>query len=322
MSELVNELNFSNKCIEDGILDNLFKIIERIGDESQYGEVYSGCDVLSCKYKLAIKKIPLEDYEKKILLRKRIPLNIKIINSSPSLSEYYILELITKLVKNHICPNFPVTYNYYICNKCKYTNPNIIKFNPNYDACMLIITELANGSLSHMFRNNKNILKSKTIKIIYLQIYLGLYCLRKYYNIYHNDLHIGNVLYKKIPKKKKYIRYIINNEKYNIPNIGYIMLIWDFGLATIPDVINYNKTVHDWEDYVRITSMLLHMNKKDEGIDKNQQKMLKNISKQIFNLMESSENSQDFTLKYAKKLSVENIDENEVLDTYNMDKTI
>ena len=51
------------------------------------------------------------------------------------------------------------------------------------------------------------------------------------YNISHNDLHIGNIMY--INTNLKYLDYEINGKKYRVPTNGKIIKIIDFGRACI-----------------------------------------------------------------------------------------
>ena len=57
--------------------------------------------------------------------------------------------------------------------------------------------------------------------------------MQKYFNIIHGDLHSLNILIYKV-KKGGYWKYIIDNNEYIIPNLGYIILLSDFGFASIP----------------------------------------------------------------------------------------
>jgi hypothetical protein len=49
--------------------------------------------------------------------------------------------------------------------------------------------------------------------------------------IRHNDTHYGNFLYHKI-KPGGYIKYTIKNETFYVENLGYLWVIWDFGIST------------------------------------------------------------------------------------------
>jgi predicted unusual protein kinase regulating ubiquinone biosynthesis (AarF/ABC1/UbiB family) len=64
------------------------------------------------------------------------------------------------------------------------------------------------------------------------QIFISLLFFYQETGYYHNDAHWGNFLYHKI-KKGGYFHYKINGKSYYIENIGYLWVIWDFGLAKL-----------------------------------------------------------------------------------------
>jgi len=72
----------------------------------------------------------------------------------------------------------------------------------------------------------------------------------------HSDSHDGNFLYKKI-HPGGYFHYKINEKNYYIPNLGYIWVIWDFGVCG-PIVRHYDYI----EDYNLINLYLRYDNPK------------------------------------------------------------
>ena len=63
------------------------------------------------------------------------------------------------------------------------------------------------------------------------QIFISIMFFHYYTNSHHNDAHSGNFLYHKI-KPGGYFHYNIYGKDYYLENIGYLWVIWDFGLAT------------------------------------------------------------------------------------------
>ena len=61
----------------------------------------------------------------------------------------------------------------------------------------------------------------------------AVYTAQKQFSLQHLDLHCENILVKKIPKGG-YFKYIINNVEYNLPNLGYLFIINDYGYSWIP----------------------------------------------------------------------------------------
>jgi hypothetical protein len=67
----------------------------------------------------------------------------------------------------------------------------------------------------------------------FFQIITAIYTVQKQFGLQHLDMHAENILVKKIPKGG-YFKYIINGIEYNVPNLGYLFVINDYGYAWIP----------------------------------------------------------------------------------------
>lgn len=81
----------------------------------------------------------------------------------------------------------------------------------------------------------------------------------------HNDLHAGNVLVHKI-KPGGYFLYKINNKNYYVPNLGYVFLLWDFGMISIPGMIKGKfENKKNETDIARICSLMEHNLKKHKS---------------------------------------------------------
>jgi hypothetical protein len=134
--------------------------------------------------------------------------------SMPSLIENICFILTNQLVFQNICPHFVLNYYW------EYYNNTLIYYNEyaNYS------TLFHWGKTNHTYQEWMNILCQIIISIISMQ---------KYFNIIHGDLHTLNILIYKV-KKGGYWKYIIDKDEYIIPNLGYIILLSDFGFASIP----------------------------------------------------------------------------------------
>jgi hypothetical protein len=73
--------------------------------------------------------------------------------------------------------------------------------------------------------------------------------------IRHNDTHYGNFLYHKI-KPGGYIKYVIQGNSYYVKNLGYLWVIWDFGIST-----QLNGDFDYFKDYEMLS---LYLRKKDK----------------------------------------------------------
>jgi hypothetical protein len=68
------------------------------------------------------------------------------------------------------------------------------------------------------------------------QIFIGILAIRRYFNMIHTDLHVKNILVHKV-LPGGYWKYIIDNKKYYLPNLGFIFVLSDFGFTWIPNKI-------------------------------------------------------------------------------------
>ena len=131
--------------------------------------------------------------------------------------EIEVLKILTEKSINRECPNFPIIYNYLECNE----------ESKKYSA---IITEKADGDFNNFFKEKYN--DYELIKNAIEQIIMSIYFFNNLTGYYHNDCHFGNFLYFKI-KKGGYLKYEINGKKYNIKNLGYLWIIWDFDRSSL-----------------------------------------------------------------------------------------
>jgi|688.fasta_scaffold06933_8 hypothetical protein len=244
------------------ILDN------QIGSKSAYGIVF------------------LAHYEKDINnqnnLNKLNKFAIKIINYSINNEiEYNVLTELTKQVILFKCPHFPITYGLIKCdnknirsnyeipilNKIKETEINKTKNYPKLindnNSLYYQINELASGDFNKYrvyYRNNYEYLLNSIA-----QIYISIMFFHKYINAFHNDAHAGNFLYHKI-KSDGYFHYNIYGKDYYLKNIGFLWVIWDFGLIqpfSNSKVINndkfgkYKKSINICTDYIKPIAKIL-----------------------------------------------------------------
>ena len=223
-------------CIKQSILDYSIKTFNRIGSSSKNGEVLKSCYINNsdeCIFDMIVKKIPVYDIDLSL---------VKTPESKEALkydvfSEIYFLKKISLLVEQKITQNVPIFFDWTVCKNCDFTNVHLIKYlakhYPGSKGCILLLAELADTDLVGWFKYGRS---SFELYSCFLQIFLGLYSIKKYFKIWHHDLHGGNVLVKKVPKGG-YFEYLVGGKKILVPNLGFIFLLWDFGYARIPGVI-------------------------------------------------------------------------------------
>jgi hypothetical protein len=150
----------------------------------------------------------------------------------------YLITRINPLIEQKISPNFPYTYSNYICNNCsiiKHPHLDNTNFEPEHKKCSVYLTELATGDLSQLDKvlsdSMTNVLLIDDILFnMYFQLMYAVSVLHKHVGILHNDIKQENILYYSIPEGG-YYKYIINNETFYLPNIGYLLILNDFGVS-------------------------------------------------------------------------------------------
>jgi serine/threonine protein kinase len=152
--------------------------------------------------------------------------------------EYKIMLLTNRMIDNFICPNFIKVYDY-------------------NNSVPLIIMEYADGDCKFLFKDEYY---DTEIYISFLfQVLMSIYCFNNYTMLYHRDVKLGNILYKKINKNIVF-HYKIENKDYYIPTCGYLFMLCDFGIAKLKlngrslDIINL--------DYKIIKNYILDFSKK------------------------------------------------------------
>ena len=76
----------------------------------------------------------------------------------------------------------------------------------------------------------------------------------KYPGFRHNDMKANNILIHNIQRSqdsKKFI-YKINDEIYNVPNIGIQIKLWDFDFACIPGIVSNSKVDAEWTNKINV----------------------------------------------------------------------
>lgn len=162
---------------------------------------------------------------------------IKIGKGQELKDETKILEKLRNELLNHNSPHFPFLYSVLECNSQKKEFSNIsdneLKVFPQLlksssIPLTILLNELANGDLKTFIHANYS--NSRLIQNALVQVMLSLFSLYAITGIQHRDSHWGNFLYHKI-RPGGYIHYKIEGQDYYLENLGYLWVIWDFGLS-------------------------------------------------------------------------------------------
>ena len=235
INKFLNE-NFNiesdNNCLSikhnDIYINNIIKLNNIIG-MGAYGIVY----LLNYNNK----------YDNKII---NYVIKLTIMHRNENLHEIRILEYLTKYALDYEFPHFPMTYDILHCDR---NNLNkLLKYKiedisyevfqqlkkKNGDLLFIINEYVDGGDLKNYNREINRIFNYDYIKKKFLnaisQILISMMFYHKIVNSSHGDIHQHNVLnHLTIPGG--YFHYKLYDKDYYIENIGYIWIIWDFGLS-------------------------------------------------------------------------------------------
>jgi len=124
-----------------------------------------------------------------------------------------------------------------------------------YENVSVLISEWANGGdLLDYIRKNYKTFKIRHWRTIFFQILSVLAIVQaKYPSFRHNDLKANNLLVNLIDMSNKKYKYVINNQVYIVPNVGFQLGLWDFDFACIPGIVDNAKVEADWTNKINIT---------------------------------------------------------------------
>lgn len=224
------------------------QLMERIGNDSKFGKVFQGYfnyfPLKEDNQILSIKLIPIHPIDLEFMLIEDYMKHEHIFKSKSIWKEIYVLRLCFKLLKLKKSINLPIHYF------CLYSNNHdFLKSYTNENPNLFVFNELANDDLKNWSKQERSFEEWKSC---FLQIFFGLYVLQYYSGILHNDLHWANILVFNIEKGGQWC-YTINEQQYYIQNLGYLFVLWDFGMSSyIPEVIECNSHSKSCQDFLKI----------------------------------------------------------------------
>jgi hypothetical protein len=134
--------------------------------------------------------------------------------------------------------------------------------------CDVIIVPKYDATLSEL--RERNILNLEDYRSIIFQILYTLFILQRKYGFMHNDLHIQNILMKKVPGQPrvdgKSRDYKVDEYTFQVPEIEWIPIMWDFEDSRchkVPELMENLKTDNvpdvppDWCPYYDVHFLLI-----------------------------------------------------------------
>lgn len=124
-----------------------------------------------------------------------------------------------------------------------------------YDNVSVLISEWANkGDFLDFVKRYYKQITPQQWKIFFFQIISVLAVIQsKFPTFRHNDLKANNILVHKISKKETAYRYRISQHGYIVPEVEYLLKIWDFDFACIPGIVDNAKVYAKWTDQINVT---------------------------------------------------------------------
>jgi len=196
-----------------------FKNIEKLGSGS-FGIVFSAT---LGNYKIAVKEAKITSSEYKNASKNIFPDEIR----------YNFL--INEILDLKLSPHF--VYNFFtgFCQGCD----GILR-----NKCSLSIMELVD---TLDMQKDMNVQYNMLFQMLH-----SLYIIHTLYGLHHNDIKLENFLISHVPKGGSR-KYVIDNNTYKVPNLGFVILLTDFGVSILQSPkyggtnlgLRYAKVVND-----------------------------------------------------------------------------
>lgn len=179
--------------------------------------------------------------------------------------------LCSKLFTSGKCANFTEVFGVNVCAQETYsTLSNGEKVADGVSVYDCTIMEILDKDTYDNLGYEKS-MWLENLDYITIQVLFAMSCMQRIHGIQHNDLHFGNVMFKKLDDGTRfngnvlgdadYFSYTIDDKKVYLPNKGYIIKVIDFGFSTkyshpivgYKSVINHRSFADAWRnDYYDI----------------------------------------------------------------------
>ena len=159
-------------------------------------------------------------------------------------SDIGILETLTEIVKKGKFPNFPMMYKALHCKThCKVLECPDVTRQPDV-GYFVVISELADTDMETWIESPHSNIEYESVAT---QIVLTV-CRFHTENFVHMDLHLGNLLVHKV-KAGGYWHYKVLGRDVYVPNVGYLVVLWDFDKSHFIKVGKKDLPLSIMEDY-------------------------------------------------------------------------
>ena len=171
-------------------------------------------------------------------------------NKVDSAGEISLYNHMTYYVRKNYFPNFPITYSSIDCNmKCKPKSCPVQT--TDRSGYHVIMNELADMDIQTWFKKQY---KTADYISVMTQMIFAIYAFHGLGAV-HRDTHLGNFLIHKVTPGG-FWRYRFEDKDIYIPNTGYLLVIWDPGMATVG---NYPEKGSWQEDMMRPLKLISYI---------------------------------------------------------------
>jgi serine/threonine protein kinase len=121
--------------------------------------------------------------------------------------------------------------------------------------CSVIISEYCElGDLQEYIRIHKEDMDSTFLKVLFFQILVTLLIIHDHCDSFkHNDLKCNNILLQKSDPSFTHFYYKIGEIDFRIPNLGFIIKLWDFDFST--GICSNLKVKQNWANKLNINEV-------------------------------------------------------------------
>jgi hypothetical protein len=188
--------------------------------EGQQAQVYEKC--LTKDRCIAVKNLYLSPKESKLIANNKLVSTKALHYLFPI--EYASKRLTNSLLFGGICPHFVLNIG------TSFSNRKNKVCGKKFPLKAVFYDELVVDNQPLKLFKIKN---SKVSSVLMFQILYALLSLKGHFSMIHLDLHSENILIKKV-KPGGFWSYNIGSRSFLLPNLGFVVLIIDFGHGSIP----------------------------------------------------------------------------------------
>lgn len=235
--KFVQSADATPRCFFDGKFNSI-KIGKKLGTGNNVqGDVYRGCT---------------ENTDNECMT----DVAVKLIIPPEGVNELIVMDFLVQAFAQRCTPNIPLMFMWGTCPDCQFrrgvmfTNKadgravfrppklemqDYVMYDGGVIECTTFLTEYAAyGDLEAWIDGHGP--SDAMLENAFFQICAGLVALYTNYGLTHNDLHVGNVLVHRVQPGGCW-EYFIMGQRYLCPNLGVLVVLWDFGFATVPGLV-------------------------------------------------------------------------------------